>query len=252
MNVRSRELVVSTLSVMGFLLLWEVLSRTGVVDARILAPPSSVAATLVELAANGQLSRALTYTVVRFAVGMILGTVPGIVLGLTIGLFRWARVLIQPLISVFYMVPRIAMFPLVLIFLGLNEQSNIVMIALGPFFTMVITSAAAVRNIDPIYPSVAKSFNTGTWDLYMRVTLPAALPVIFGGIRVSLGLALLGTVAVEFLVASEGLGHLIWRSWQILSMSLSVAGLVAASAVGMMAYGLLGLLERYVMPWQQR
>ena len=111
------------------------------------------------------------------------------------------------MVAILYPIPRIALFPLVLILVGLNENSNIIMIAIGPFFTMLITAMAAVMNIEPIYLDVAKNFGVKPRQLYFTVILPAVLPPLMAGVLVSLGLALLGTVAVEFLVTTEGLGY---------------------------------------------
>jgi NitT/TauT family transport system permease protein len=148
-------------------------------------------------------------------------------------------------------VPRIALFPLVLILVGLNETSNIVMIAIGPFFTMLITAMGAVQNVEPIYLDVAKNFGVKPRHLYFTVTLPAVMPALMSGVLVSLGLALLGTVAVEFLVSQEGLGYVIWNSWQILSLSRSMAGLVVAAILGAACYLLMDWLEKWLTPWQQ-
>lgn len=203
------------------------------------------------MAAHGTLLADTGYTVARFLAGMALGVVPGLFLGLTMGLFRWVGIVFGPIIAIFYNVPRIALFPLVLIIVGLNESSNILMIALGPFFTMLITAMGAVTNVDQIYRDVAKNFNAGPRHLYFMVTLPAIAPTLMDGLRISVGLGLLGTIAVEFLVAENGLGHVIWNSWQVLSLSQSMAGLVIAALVGYIFYASLALLERVLLPWHQ-
>lgn len=230
--------------------IWELAARQDWVDRRILAPPTEVFRTIWELTFDGGLVRDTRYTLIRTIVGMLAGTIPGTLLGLTMGLFRWPRIVISPLIRMLYPLPRIALFPIILIFVGIGERSNILMIALGPFFTMVITTTAAVVNIDPLYMDVARNFEAGTVDLYRRITIPAALPSIMAGIRVSLGLALLGTTAVEFLIAREGLGNLIWRSWQLLSLSHSVAGLVVTALIGVGLYVVLDRIERRLLVWR--
>ena len=84
------------------------------------------------------------------------------------------------------------------------------------------------------------------------MTLPAAMPTLMGGLRISVGLGLLGTVAVEFLVGESGLGHVIWNSWQVLSLQRSMAGLVVSAIVGFAVYLSMDLLERYLVPWQKK
>lgn len=247
---RIRELLASIGSPIIVLILWEVGARTGVLDARILPPPTVVVVTIWDMIKHDQLLEHTGITTLRFAVGMVVGTIPGTLLGLTMGLFRWVRVALKPLVAIFYPIPRIALFPLVLILVGLNETSNIIMIAIGPFFTMLITAMAAVISVEPIYLDVAKNFGVKKRQLYFTVTLPAVLPSLMAGGLVSLGLALLGTVAVEFLVSTKGLGYVIWNSWQVLSLSRSMAGLVVAAILGGACYLLMDWLERWVTPWQ--
>jgi ABC-type nitrate/sulfonate/bicarbonate transport system permease component len=239
-------------SPLALLVLWEVLSRLDVVDSRVLPPPSEVLLRIGELVTSGELLPHVQATVVRFVVGLVLGAVAGTVVGLTMGLFPAARAVVSPLIAVIYPLPRIAMFPLILILVGFNERANILEITLAPFFTMAISTMSAVLAIDPIYRDVARSFETGTRDLYLRVTLPAALPAVMGALRVSVGLALMSTTAVEFLAASEGLGYLIWHSWQILSLQDCLSGMVVAGLLGSLAYGAVGVLARLLVPWQSR
>jgi len=245
-----QDTLLALASPLVLLVLWELCARFGLVDARVLPAPSIVFATLWELAREGELWDHMGQTAVRFAVGMLLGTIPGILLGLTMGIFRWCRVLVQPLVTIIYPLPRIALFPLFLILLGLNEKANILMIALGPFFTMVISTMAAVLNLDPIYRDVARSYETRPRDLYLRVMLPAALPVIMSGVHISVGLALMTATAVEYLNAEKGLGFLIWHSWQILSLKLSLAALVAAGCMGAVIFVGFRWLERHLIPWQ--
>jgi ABC-type nitrate/sulfonate/bicarbonate transport system permease component len=239
-------------SPLAVLLLWEICSRLGVVDARVLPPPTAVLLRIGELLGNGELLPHIEATVLRFAVGLSIGALAGTLVGLTMGLFATTRAILSPLIAMIYPLPRIAMFPLILILVGFNERANILEIVLAPFFTMAISTMSAVIAIDPVYRDVARSFDTGTRDLYLRITLPAAMPAIFGALRVSVGLALMSTTAVEFLAANSGLGYLIWHAWQILSLKDCLAGMVVAGVLGSLAYLAVGLVERVAVPWQVR
>lgn len=246
-----RDRVIAISSPVVILALWELSSRFGLVDARIVPPPSEVAMTIADMIVNGELLHDTGVTVARFLIGMVVGVVPGVFVGLTMGLFSWARAGLNPLVGALSNAPRIALFPLILILFGLNERSNILMIALGPFFTMLITAMGAVSSVDPIYRDVAKNFNASRSDLYVHIMLPAIAPALMDGLRISVGLGLLGTVAVEFLVGESGLGHVIWNSWQVLSLKQSMAGLVAASIVGWFFYSSLAYVQRVLVPWRR-
>jgi len=250
--VRRAEKILVVASPVGVFVLWEILAHLGWIDVRVLPPPSAVAITMVVMFGEEGLLDHTAATLFRFFIGMAVGVVPGVLIGLTMGIFRWFRAFTNPLVALFYPIPRIALFPLVLILVGINETSNIVMIALGPFFTMLISAMYSVLNIDRIYRDVAENFATGPRHLYTMVTLPAAMPTLMGGLRISIGLGLLGTVAVEFLVGESGLGHVIWNSWQVLSLQRSMAGLVVSAVVGFAVYLSMDLLERHLVPWQRK
>ena len=234
----------------ALLLAWEGAGRLGWMDTRILPPPSAIALEFYGLFSTGEVWPHLIATTARFLVGTLVGVVPGVLLGLTMGIFARVRAAFQPLIMLFYPLPRIALFPLMLMLVGLNERANILMIALGPFFTMLISTVAAVTSVDQIYKDVAKSFETRAFDLYFRVMLPASLPTIFSGLHISIGIALMTTTAVEFLNADTGLGYLIWHSWQILSIRLSLTCLILSGLIGAIFYGIFQIVERSLLAWQ--
>ena len=249
MTMQQRDRLMVVVSPLVVLIVWEICSRTNLIDRRILAPPTVIASTIVQLIQTGVLLPQAGTTLARFFVGFFVGLIPGTLIGLAMGVSPWTRSIVQPLVAAFYPLPRIALFPIILILVGLNETSNVILISLGPFFTMIITTMAAVLNVEPIYKEVAKSFGARTRDLYFDVMFPAALPVIMGGVKLSVGLALLNTVAVEFLVADNGIGHLIWNSWTTLSISQSVAGLVTAGIIGSALYTIASAVEKRVIPW---
>lgn len=246
---KQRDRLMVVVSPLVVLVLWEIASRSGAIDRRILAPPTVIAVTIVQLIQTGNLLGQAGVTLARFFAGFFAGLIPGTLIGLAMGVSPWTRSIVAPLVAAFYPLPRIALFPIILILVGLNETSNVILIALGPFFTMIITTMAAVLNVEPIYKEVANSFGARARDLYFDVMFPAALPVIMGGVKLSVGLALLNTVAVEFLVADNGIGHLIWNSWTTLSISQSVAGLVTAGIIGSVLYTIAGIVEKRAIPW---
>ncbi len=245
----SREQIFAAVSPLTLLALWEIAARTGLLDPRIFSSPSLVVVIAWDMIRDGTLWFHLGATLGRFAAGTVLGVVPGVFLGLTMGLFRWPRAVLNPLVAAIYPLPRIALFPLVLLVIGLNEESNVIMIALQPFFYMLIGTMAAVMNVEPIYLRVARSFKVNTRDLYMLVMFPAALPIILSSLRLSLGGALLVTVTVESLVAQSGIGFLIWHSWQILSLGQAMVGLVVAGILGFAMLQSLEYLEKRLVPW---
>lgn len=245
-----REHVFGVLSPLALLVLWQVLTQAGVLDERIFSQPTQVVQIIWQLLKNGELPSASAITLRRLGLGLLAGGVPGLALGLLMGISRNARAIINPIVSATYPLPQVAMFPLVLLIVGLNDTSIIIMVALGPFFTMLITTMGATMNVNPVYLRVARSFKVKRRDIYLKVLIPAALPIIFSGIRLSVGLSLLGVVAAEFLVASNGLGYEIWHSWQILSLPESMAALVTAGLIGFLLLTACDVIQRLALPHQ--
>jgi ABC-type nitrate/sulfonate/bicarbonate transport system permease component len=246
----TREMIFWVVSPLLAIIVWELLSQFGIWDRRIFIPPHKVVVSLWTMTVDGELLKQVGITIARFTTGFFVGGIPGLFIGVTMGLFRTPRAILNPLVSAVYPIPRVALFPLVLIVLGLNEFSSIVMVAIGPFFAMLISARSAVLNIEPVYLDVAKSFRCGKRDLYRRIVIPAALPVIFGGIQIALGMTLMGTIAAEFLVADSGLGYMIWHSWQLLALDVSMVGLVATALIGFGTFALSDLMQKKLIPWE--
>jgi NitT/TauT family transport system permease protein len=246
----TREQVFAVASPVGLLVVWHVLATTGVIDRRVFSTPIDVAVDIWDLLLHGNLVSDTLLTLRRLALGMLAGAVPGALIGLAMGLSRTTRAIVNPIVATTYPLPRIALFPLILLIVGLNETSVIIMVALGPFFTMLISTMTAVMEVPAIYLRVARSYKMSRARTYATVVLPAALPVMFGGFQIALGLGLLGVIATEFLTSQGGLGYMIWHSWQILSLSDSMAGLIAAGLMGFCLYMLVTWLEKRALPYK--
>ncbi|HMD01334.1 MAG TPA: ABC transporter permease, partial [Candidatus Baltobacteraceae bacterium] len=185
----------------------------------------------------------------RIVVGLVLGAVPGVALGLLIGFNRWARAALEPVIGVLYPIPKIALIPLVLLIFGIGESGKYALVAIGVFFIMAINTAAGVRQIDATLLDVARAFRITTRSLYARVLLPAALPNVFAGLKLSIGIAVVLAVAAELRAANSGLGFVIWNAWETLQVERMYVALVVVSLLGYVLALLGDALERAAVPW---
>src|SRR5690606_20434440 len=163
----------------------------------------------------GQFWSDLGISMQRMAVGFVMGAVPGLLLGLAMGLFGPVRTIFQPLVAALYPLPKIALLPLILLIFGLGEMSKYFTVAIGVFFLMTINTMAGVLNVPTIYLDVARNLRASRWRVYTTVALPGALPGIFTGLRVCVGVALILLVATEFVGADSGIGYRIWWSWSV-------------------------------------
>lgn len=243
--------LISWLSPLLLLLLWEGLVQINLLDYRFFPPPSTVLVIFGRMVQSGELWDHLSISLWRVLAGFAVGALPAVILGLLMGWFRTLYAIFDPLIAAIYPVPKIALLPLFLIWFGLGETTKIVTIAVAVFFLVLITTVNGVRLVDPILIEAAQSYGARGWRLFYKVILPATLPAIFTGLRLGLGVALLVIVSAEFVAANRGIGYLIWISWSTLAVNKMYVGLVVIAMLGLLTTNGLEWLRRRLMPWAQ-
>ena len=248
---RATDIVLSLSSPFLLLLLWEALSRTHILDTRFFPAPSSIVTTFWTFASSGELWMHLQASLLRIAVGFAMGAIPAVLLGLFLGLSRVARVIVNPIIYALYPIPKVAILPLVMLIFGLGELSKYVVIAIAVFFLVVVNTTAGVLLIDSIYFDVARNFNASRRDFYLKVVLPGALPSIFTGLKLAMGVALIVLITAEFVGARSGIGVVIFESWQVFAIERLFVGLVVISFLGYALALLLDEIERFFVPWRR-
>lgn len=249
----SRQLVALLLSVTGPALIigaWELAARQGVIDDRFWPPPSTLWQTATRMAAEGSLWADTRITVVRILLGFALGAIPGIVLGLGMGLFWPVRAFFTPIATVIYAIPKIAILPLTLIAFGTGETAILFTVAISIVFLVAVSAMGGVLELEPTFRDVGRNLGATRLQMFRTVALPGAMPAIFTGLRLALGFALVVVVGTEFVNARNGLGYLIWNSYQTLLIRQLFAGLLATGALGLVLTAALGLLESALMPWR--
>jgi NitT/TauT family transport system permease protein len=232
------------------LVLWELATAVGWLDARFFPPPSRIARAGQALVSSGELWTHVGASLYRIVVGFAIGTAIGVPVGLALGAFRVLRVMFDPILSALYVIPKIAILPLIMLLFGLGEGSKVAIVALATFFVVAINSLAGVRQVEPILIEAGRNFGARGFQMFRHVIFPGALPAIFTGLRLGAGTALLVIIAAEFVAANEGIGYLIWRSWTTLVTENMFVGFVVIAGLGMLSTWLLHRAGRLVMPWQ--
>ena len=232
------------------LVAWETMSRLGVLRPVLFSSPLVIGRTLVSSFASGEMVGHMVATLTRTVAGLALGAVPGLLLGLAMGWSTPLRRALDPIFAALHPIPKIAILPLLMIFLGIGEASRIAVASVAAFFPMLINTMAAVRAINPIYFEVAQNYGASRYRLFARVVLPACLPLVFSGLRLAANVTLLVTIGAEIVMADRGLGALVWLSWETLRVELLYATLVVIAALGIGLTGGLRLIRRAVVPWQ--
>ena len=172
-------------------------------------------------------------SLVRVLIGFMIAAVPGVIIGLAMGLYWPVRVFLMPVATAIYAIPKLAILPLMLIVFGVGESSKIAIIVVSIFFLIVLNTMSGVMGIDPTYRDVAQNLGASRWQLFTTVAWPGALPAIFTGFRLAMGFALLVIVGTEFLDGNKrepnGIGWYIIRSWNLLKVDDLFVGLLVVA-----------------------
>jgi NitT/TauT family transport system permease protein len=233
------------------LALWELASRLALLSPRYFPPPTLVAATLAGLLSEGDLWGETLVTLNRLAVAFVLAAAPGVTAGLLMGLFRPVRNALEPYVALLYPLPKIALLPLFLILLGVGEKAFILTGAITAFFQVVISTLGGVQSMDPRLLEVGRNYGARGVSLFRKIILPAVLPSIFTGLRLGVGLALIAVIAVEFVTAKSGLGHLVFRYWQMLLTAEMFAAFVLVGLIGLALTRGLRVIQQRALNWKE-
>ena len=235
--------------VVAALAAWETLGAGGP-RAAFLPPPSTWASALGDLAASGRLAADVTATLRRLAGGLAIGVTVGTTVGLGLGLVPRLHGVVDPLVAVFQPLPKLALYPLMLLLLGLGEAPRTLLVALSAFFPTYITTSDGVRGIDPRLLDVVRSVGGGRAMRLRRVVLPAAVPSMLSGLRIAVNNGLLVTIGLELVSAGDGIGAAIWASWQNLRSDRLFAMLVVLGLLGTATTAALRAVDRRTARWR--
>jgi NitT/TauT family transport system permease protein len=242
----------SALVILAALALWEIAARAGWISRLFFPPPSTILLTLGRMMLTGKLWPALALTLYRLALGVVIGAGSGLLLGWLMGASRPVRVALDPIVAALHPLPKLAIFPIFLILLGIGEASKVALLATVAFFPMLINTLAGVQQIDRTYWEAAANYGAAGGNLLRRVILPGSLPLALTGLRLAVNSALVVAIAVEMLSAQEGLGAMIWLAWQTLRTEELYAVLVVIGLLGLVFSALLGMLTKRLVSWHRQ
>ena len=192
------------------LAVWEFAGHYGWLP-RYLVRPSAIAQSWLAMAADGELMTNTTASLFRQSTGFAIGAIGGVFVGLLAGVFRPVERFYEPLISLTYPVPKIAILPLIFAWFGLGDTSKIIVIAISIFFPVYISAYYGAKSINRIHVWTAQNAGAGRGEIFRHVVFPSALPDIFNGLRIGLALSFVLMVTTELVVSSSGLGYMIGR-----------------------------------------
>ncbi|MEV6564694.1 ABC transporter permease [Streptomyces kronopolitis] len=234
----------------ALVVLWQVLSASGVLAAGTLASPGAIATTAGDVVSDGTLPSAMWVSVQRVAIGLLLGGVAGVVLALVSGLSRLGEDLVDATVQMLRAIPWVGVIPLFIIWLGIGEAPKIALISLGVAFHLYLNVHAGIRGVDAQLVEAGNSLELNRWGLIRHVVLPGALPGALTGLRYSLATAWLALVFGEQINADDGLGFLMNQAREFFRTDVIVVCLVVYALLGLLADLLIRTLERLLLQWR--
>jgi len=241
-------------TVVLFCLGWEVYVRVRGIEPIFLPAPSVIAVYLWRMIADGTMEYHLGVTLLRIFAGFFIAAVTGVALGVAMGMSRIVAKVADIWIAALYPLPKISLIPLLIIWLGTGEAYRIVISAVTAFFPIVISTYAGIRQADRGLIKAAQDLGASARQIQLKVVIPAAIPSIFAGLHLGMGVTIILIVAAEMIGGSSqsGMGYLLINSGQVMETEKVFASLVVLAVVGAVVIKLQQWTDRKVAPWAHR
>ena len=247
---RHRKALLGSLSVVLFFAAWQAIFFAVPFNPLFISKPSLIASGLVDLIMSGDLFRDLAVSAVPFLYGFSAAFVIGVPLGIVMGWRVRIGYALDPLMTVFYASPLVALAPLVVIFFGVGVGGKTLIIFFLSVFPFIFNAYAGVRAVDRLLINVVRSLGGSERDLYFKVIFPSVVPYIVAGARIAVGRALIGVLVGEFFAASEGIGYAISRFGDLFAIDRMFACIIVIMIIAVMLTEGIRWTERTAFPWR--
>jgi len=232
------------------LALWEWAWQAKMISPLFFSGPSAIAKQFVYAWTKGNLKADIAYSGINFIVGFGGAVVAGVVLGVIIGWYRMARLLMDPFLNALYATPRIAMIPLIIIWFGVEMWSKIFIVFISAFFPVLVNTVGGMRAIDRDLLRAARSFCASDWQIFKTVAIPGSVPFILTGIRQGVALGLIGVVVGEMFGGSQGVGFMVAYGGQTFATDTLFVGVIIIAFSGIVLTWFAERLERRFSRWR--
>lgn len=249
---RKTERMLSLICFILIIVFWCFGSYGGFVDEIFLPTPTAVIQKIVSMAKDGSLWANCWESTARVLVGWIWSVIVALPMGMLMANSRRFSAFVQPIVEFARYLPVVALVPLTLLYLGIDETQKYTIIFLGTFFQLVLMVSDTVSSVDKNMINAARTLGANRWQVYKEVIFPASLPGLMDDFRLTIGWAWTYLVVAEMVAASNGLGYMILKSQRYLATDTIFAGLILIGLIGLVTDFLFRLLSRLVAPWQER
>jgi NitT/TauT family transport system permease protein len=243
-----RPNVIRTLSVLVFLGVWEYFGLK--VDPLFLAAPSAIVDAGAALVRSGELWHAFVATFYPFALGMAITIVGGIVIGVAMAQWPLLEYILDPFINALYAIPRIALVPLIMLWAGLAIGGKVVILVSIAIFPVIINTFSGIRDVRGSMLEVGRAYGATKSQIFFKIVLPAAIPFVMTGIRLAVGMGIIGIIVAEFFTAQTGLGGMIVMYANVFATAKLFVPIIVIGVMGVVLTELVQAIERRLSRWR--
>lgn len=229
----------------GLILLWEITARLGIIDSFIMSQPTSIVKTFMNLAGN-QLLLHMGVTLYETLVGFLLGVVGGTVIAVALWYSDFLSKVLEPYLVVLNSLPKIALGPVIIIWVGAGTKAIIVMALAISMIVTVLEMWNGFMNTDKELLKMAETFGASKGQLFAKVVMPSNIHTLFNSLKINIGLSLVGVIAGEFLISKAGLGYLIVYGGQVFQLDLVMTSVIILAVMAALMYQAIVMLEKYI------
>ncbi len=215
-----------------------------------LVPPSAIFSAAVEMIQNGTLVKAMGQSLVPFAAGLAITIVGGIAIGIAMAQWPLVEYMLDPFVNAFYAIPRIALIPLIILWVGLDFTGKVTILVSVAIFPVIVNTYAGIKDVRGSMLEIGKAYCATDFQIFTKIVLPAAIPFIMAGIRLSVGLAIIGIVVAEFFTSISGLGGLIVEYSNSFATAKIFVPVIVIAIVGIGLTAFVQWLERRLSRWR--
>ncbi len=230
--------------------IWEFAWSRGWISPLFFSGPSAIAKQFWYTLREGTLLADLAFSGKNFAFGFALALVAGVVLGVIVGWYRRARLVLDPFLNALYATPRIAMIPLIIIWFGIDYKSKVFIVFISAFFPILVNTVGGIRTLDRDLLRAARAFCASDWQIFKTLAIPASVPFILTGVRQGVALGLIGVVVGEMFGGSEGIGFMVAYGGQTFQTDTLFVGVIIIAFAGIVLTSIAERLERHFSRWR--
>jgi len=237
-------------SVIGLLVIWQVMADTGLVNSATSSSPSNVWDTARQMISDGTLGSAVAASAKLFGAGFAVSVLIGVAGGVALGWWRLLGAIFDPWVAILYSTPLIALLPLILVWFGITFEGQVVMVVVVSVMPLLVSVMAGTRHVDPALLRLSKSYGGSQLATLRTIVLPSIVPYIVTGVRLAIGGALIGVTVAEYFEGDNGIGGLILKSGTELNSGGVFVGIVVLAGASLTMTAIIRMLENRVSGWR--